>query len=273
MQPTGYAYVHSEEAETPVYVSARNLLHAMAGDRVRVHLFARRKGHDLEGEVVEILERSKKSFVGTVELTRNYAFLMPAGKVSFDIFIPEEHLGGVKNGQKAIAEITEWPANAKNPVGRIVEVLGDPGVHETEMHAILAEFELPFRFPEEVEAAAEKISLEIPPREYSNRRDFREISTFTIDPADAKDFDDALSVRTLENGNWEVGIHIADVTYYVKPGSLLEEEAFERGTSVYLVDRVVPMLPENVSNGVCSLRPNEDKLCFSAVFEMDSEAR
>lgn len=273
MQPTGYAYVHSEEAETPVYVSARNLLHAMAGDRVRVHLFARRKGHDLEGEVVEILERSKKSFVGTVELTRNYAFLMPAGKVSFDIFIPEEHLGGVKNGQKAIAEITEWPANAKNPVGRIIEVLGDPGVHETEMHAILAEFELPLRFPEEVEAAAEKIPLEIPPREYSNRRDFREISTFTIDPADAKDFDDALSVRTLENGNWEVGIHIADVTYYVKPGSLLEEEAFERGTSVYLVDRVVPMLPEKLSNGVCSLRPHEDKLCFSAVFEMDSEAR
>ncbi len=273
MQATGYAYVHSDEADTPVYVSARNLLHAMTGDKVRVHLFARRKGHDLEGEVVDILERSKKSFVGTVELTRNYAFLIPAGKVSFDIFIPSENLKGAQNGQKAIAEITEWPANAKNPVGKITEVLGDAGVHETEMHAILAEFELPLRFPEAVEAAADTIPMEIPQSEYKNRRDFRDVPTFTIDPADAKDFDDALSVKSLDNGHWEVGVHIADVTHYVRPGTLLEEEAYARGTSVYLVDRVVPMLPEKLSNGVCSLRPNEDKLCFSAVFELDPEAR
>lgn len=272
MQPTGYAYVYSEEADSPVYVSARNLLHASAEDKVRVHLFARRKGHDLEGEVVEILERAKKSFVGTVEMTRNYAFLIPAGKASFDIFIPEEQLNGVKNGQKAIAEITEWPANAKNPVGRIIEVLGDAGEHETEMHSILAEFGLPLHFSEEVEKAASAISDKIPEREYASRRDFRTVSTFTIDPADAKDFDDALSLRQLENGNWEAGIHIADVTHYVKPGSLPDTEAYERGTSVYLVDRVVPMLPEKLSNELCSLRPHEDKLCFSAVFELDDEA-
>lgn len=273
MQPTGYAYVHSEEADTPVYVSARNLLHGMAGDKVRVHLFARRKGHDLEGEVVEILERSKKSFVGTVELARNYAFLIPSGKASFDIFIPEDYLNGVKNGQKAVAEITEWPANARNPVGKITEVLGDAGQNDTEMHAILAEFGLPLHFPESVEKAAEKIPDEIPEREYAVRRDFRKVTTFTIDPADAKDFDDALSLRPLENGNWEVGIHIADVTHYVKPGSLLDQEAYERGTSVYLVDRVVPMLPERLSNGLCSLLPHEDKLCFSAVFELTEEAK
>lgn len=272
MQSTGFAYVHSEEADTPVYVSARNLLHGMEGDKVRVHLFARRKGHDLEGEVVEILERSKKSFVGVVELARNYAFLMPSGKFSFDIFIPAEFLNGVKNGQKAVAEITEWPANARNPVGRITEVLGDAGHNDTEMHAILAEFGLPLHFPENVEKAAGKIADEIPEMEYTVRRDFRNATTFTIDPADAKDFDDALSLRQLANGNWEVGIHIADVTHYVRPGSVLEEEAYERGTSVYLVDRVVPMLPERLSNGVCSLRPNEDKLCFSAVFEITGEA-
>jgi ribonuclease R len=273
MQPTGYAYIRSEEAETPVYVSARNLLHAMTGDKVRVHLFARRKGHDQEGEVAEILERAKKTFVGTVEMTRNYAFLIPTGKSSFDIFIPAENLNGVKSGQKAVAEITEWPANTKNPVGKIVEVLGDAGANETEMHAILAEFELPRKFPEQVEKAAETIPLEIPSREYKNRCDFREIPTFTIDPADAKDFDDALSLQKLNNGNWEVGVHIADVTWYVHPGTLLEEEAYARGTSVYLVDRVVPMLPERLSNGVCSLRPNEDKLCFSAVFELTQEAK
>lgn len=273
MQPTGFAYIRSEEAETPVYVSARNLMHAMTGDKVKVHLFARRKGHDLEGEVVEIQERAKKTFVGTVEMTRNYAFLIPSGKSNFDIFIPAENLNGVKSGQKAIAEITEWPANARNPVGRVLEVLGDAGAHETEMHAILAEFELPLRFPEKVEKSAEKIALDIPEEEYRKRRDFRKTPTFTIDPADAKDFDDALSLLRLENGNWEVGIHIADVTWYVHSGTLLDEEAYQRGTSVYLVDRVVPMLPERLSNGVCSLSPHQDKLCFSAVFELTPEAR
>ncbi len=273
MQGNGNALVYSDEAEGAVYISARNLLHSMEGDTVRVHLFARRKKHDLEGEVVDILERVKTTFVGKIRLSHNFAFLVPDSKTSFDIFIPFENLNNAGNGQIAIAEITEWPDNSKNPVGKIVEVLGDPGVHETEMHAILAEFGLPRRFSENVELAASKIPMEIPRQEYKNRRDFRDIPTFTIDPADANDFDDALSFRLLENGNHEVGIHIADVTYFVKPDSLLDKEAYLRGTSVYLVDRVVPMLPERLSNGVCSLNPNEDKLCFSAVFEIDATSR
>lgn len=271
IQSKGYAYVRSEEVDTPVYIASRNMMHALTGDKVRVHLFARRKGHDLEGEIVEVIERAKKQFVGVVERTRTYAFLMPSGKSTFDIFIPAEALNGAETGQKAIAEITEWPSNAKNPVGKIIEVLGDKGHNDTEMHAILAEYDLPWRFPLKVEKAAERIPDEIGMEEIRKRRDFRDVTTFTIDPADAKDFDDALSLRRLDNGNWEVGVHIADVTHYVKPGTILEEEAYSRATSVYLVDRVVPMLPEKLSNGVCSLRPNEDKLCFSAVFEMNDQ--
>lgn len=271
IQSKGYAYVRSEEVDTPVYIASRNMMHAFTGDKVRVHLFARRKGHDLEGEIVEVIERAKKQFVGLVERTKSYAFLIPSGKSTFDIFIPAEALNGAETGQKAIAEITEWPANAKNPVGRILEVLGDKGHNDTEMHAILAEYDLPRKFPSKVEKAAERIPEEIPAAEIRNRRDFRDIITFTIDPADAKDFDDALSLRRLDNGNWEVGVHIADVTHYVKSGTILDEEAYSRATSVYLVDRVVPMLPEKLSNGVCSLRPNEDKLCFSTVFEMNEQ--
>ena len=273
IQPQGFAYIRSEEIETPVMVSARNLNHAMEGDKVRVQLYARRKKHEQEGEVVEIIERAKKFFVGTVQRTKNYAFLIPSGKMGFDIFIPADSLNNAQDGQKAIAEISEWPANAKNPVGRITEVLGNRGDNDAEMHAILAEFDLPRKFPPNVEKAADKIPLEIPPEEYRKRRDFRQVTTFTIDPADAKDFDDALSVRRLENGNWEIGVHIADVSYYVRPATLLDDEAYERATSVYLVDRVVPMLPERLSNGVCSLRPNEEKLCFSAVFEMNDQAQ
>lgn len=272
MQPQGFAYVNSEETGRPVLISSRNLHHAMEGDKVRIRLYARRKKHDLEGEVLEIIERARSIFVGTVEISRNFAFLVPAGKVGFDIFIPLEKLNGAKNGQKAIAEIVEWPARARNPFGQIIEVLGDTGDNDAEMHAILAEFELPHKFPENVNRAAEKIPLEIPEQEIAARRDFREVVTFTIDPLDAKDFDDALSLRKLKNGNWEVGVHIADVTHYVTPNSIIEEEAKNRATSVYLVDRVVPMLPERLSNGVCSLRPNEDKLCFSAVFEMTGDA-
>jgi ribonuclease R len=273
LQPQGFAYINSDEFDRPVLVSSRNLNHAMEGDKVRVSLYARRKKHDLEGEVTEIIERAKTHFVGTVEISRNYAFLVPSGKVGFDIFIPLGKLKGVKDGQKAIAEITEWPPKARNPVGHILKVLGDAGDNEAEMHAILAEYELPVDFPGNVERAAKKIGFNIPEREYKNRRDFTEINTFTIDPEDAKDFDDALSLRRLENGNWEVGIHIADVTYYVMPNTLIDAEAQNRGTSVYLVDRVIPMLPERLSNGVCSLRPHEDKLCFSAVFELDSSVK
>ena len=273
LQRQGFAYINSDEVDRPILVSAHNLNNAMDGDKVRVHLYARRKKHDLEGEVTEIVERAKTIFVGTVQMSRNFAFLLPAGKVGFDIFIAKENLNGAKDGQKAIAEITEWPPKARSPFGKITEVLGDTGNNDAEMHAILAEFELPHKFPEKVDKVAEKIPFEIPEEEYKKRRDFRNVTTFTIDPADAKDFDDALSLRKLENNNWEVGIHIADVTHYVTTNSLMETEAQIRATSVYLVDRVVPMLPERLSNGVCSLRPNEDKLCFSAVFELTDEGK
>ena len=272
LQPQGFGYVISEEIGQPVLVSQRNLNHAMEGDKVKVYLYARRKKQLLEGEVTEILERAKTTFVGTVSRSRNFAFFIPSGKVGFDLFIPVEKLKGAKDGQKAIAEITEWPARAKNPFGQIIEVLGDAGSNETEMHAILAEFDLPIRFPSGVLKAAEKIPLEIPAEEIPKRRDFRSVTTFTIDPHDAKDFDDALSIQKLDNGFWEVGVHIADVSHYVTLASVLDDEAVNRATSVYLVDRVVPMLPEKLSNGVCSLRPNEDKLCFSAVFQLDENA-
>ncbi|WP_303921717.1 ribonuclease R [Draconibacterium sediminis] len=273
MQPQGFAYVISDELEQPAVISSRNLNHAMEGDKVRIHVYARRKKHDLEGEVTEILERAKTIFVGTVQTTKNFAFLIPSGKVGFDIFIPKEKLNGAKDGQKAIAEIKDWPQNARSPFGEIIEVLGDTGDNDAEMHAILAEFELPHKFPQNVDKAAEKIPLEIPKEEIKKRRDMRKTTTFTIDPADAKDFDDALSLKKLDNGNWEVGVHIADVTHYVRPNTIIENEAQDRATSVYLVDRVVPMLPERLSNGVCSLRPNEDKLCFSAVFEITEDAK
>ncbi len=272
IQPQGFAYVNSEEVDQPVLVSQRNLNHAMEGDKVRVYLYARRKKHQLEGEVSEIIERAKSTFVGTVERSKNFAFLIPVGKVGFDLFIPNEKLNGAKDGQKAIGKITEWPQKAKNPFGEIIEVLGDSGVNETEMHAILAEFNLPLRFPESVLKAAEKIPLEISEEEMKDRRDMRNVTTFTIDPHDAKDFDDALSLRKLDNGLWEVGIHIADVSHYIRPNTILDDEAYSRATSVYLVDRVVPMLPEHLSNGVCSLRPNEDKLCYSAIFQLEENA-
>jgi ribonuclease R len=273
MQRQGYAYVVSEEVEKPVLVSEHNLNHAMDGDKVRVQLYAIRKKQPPEGEVVEVLERAKSVYVGTVSKSRNFSFVIPSGKSAFDLFVPNEKLKDAQDGQKVIARITEWPAGAKNPFGEVIEVLGDVGNNNTEMHAILAEFDLPLRFPDNVTKAAEKIPDQIPEEEIKNRRDVRQVTTFTIDPKDAKDFDDALSVRKLENGFWEVGVHIADVSYYVRPGSILDEEAYERATSVYLVDRVVPMLPEKLSNGVCSLRPNEDKLCYSAIFQLDDQAQ
>ena len=272
MTQKGHAYVVSDESDSDIFVAAPNLMRAMNGDKVKVYLYAKRKKQGPEGEVVEIIERAKTSFVGTIELSKNFAFLIPANKSNFDIFIPKEKLKGAQNGEKAIAKITEWPPHSKNPFGEIVDVLGKAGENETEMHAILAEFDLPYYFPKKVEAAAEKLDTTISKEEIKNRRDFRNIPTFTIDPADAKDFDDALSLQKLPTGNWEVGVHIADVSHYVQPGSIIDNEAAERGTSVYLVDRVVPMLPEKLSNGVCSLRPNEEKLTFSAVFEMDDKA-
>ncbi|MGE4586977.1 MAG: ribonuclease R, partial [Mangrovibacterium sp.] len=273
LQPQGFAFIDSEEVDEPVLVSQKNLNHAMEGDLVGVSLYARRKKHQLEGEVTEIIERAKSSFVGVIERSRNFAFLIPAGKLGFDLFIPLDKLKGAREGQKVVGRITEWPARAKNPFGEVIEILGDAGENETEMHAILAEYDLPLRFPEKVLQAAGKIPLEISAEEIASRRDMRGVITFTIDPEDAKDFDDALSLKKLEDGCWEVGVHIADVSHYVRPGSLLDEEAYNRATSVYLVDRVVPMLPEHLSNGVCSLRPHEDKLCFSAVFKLTDKAR
>ncbi len=273
MTRMGYGFISSDDLEDDVFVAARNLNTALHGDKVKVWLYARRKGARPEGEVVEILERWRTSFVGTLEVMPGFAFLMPDNKnMPFDIFIPTSALNGGKQGQKAVARIVEWKPSSKNPVGEIINVLGEPGLHSTEMHAILAEFELPYTFTEEVENDAARINGEITEKDLSERRDFRDVPTFTIDPADAKDFDDALSLRKLENGNWEVGVHIADVTYYVRPGSLTEEEAKQRATSVYLVDRVVPMLPERLSNEICSLRPAEDKLTYSAVFELDEKA-
>ncbi len=268
------AFVNSEETEEPVFIAQKNLNHAFNGDIVKVQLYAKRKDRRLEGEVVETIERKRKTIVGTIQITKHYAFLVSESRdVPYDIFIPLDKLNKAKDGYKAIARIIEWPKTSKNPFGEVLEILGKKGAHETEMHAILAEYELPYKFPEIVEKEAEQIPEEITKEEIAKRRDFRNITTFTIDPVDAKDFDDALSYRVLENGNYEVGVHIADVTHYVKPGSKLEEEAEQRATSVYLVDRVVPMLPEKLSNKVCSLRPNEDKLTYSAVFEIDKDAK
>ncbi|MBN1182502.1 MAG: ribonuclease R [Bacteroidales bacterium] len=269
----GYGFIISDDIKDDVFVAQNNLNHALHGDTVKVYLYAQKRGKHVEGEVVEILARARETFVGIIQISPKFAFLEPDDRfMPYDLFIPLEKLKGAKDGQKAIARIVEWPEKAKNPFGEIVEVLGNPGENDVEMHAILAEFELPYRFEEKVNEASEKLSDVITNEEIKKRRDFRGIPTFTIDPADAKDFDDALSIQKLENGHWEVGVHIADVTHYVKSGSMLDEEAFKRATSVYLVDRVVPMLPERISNYICSLRPNEDKLCFSAVFELDDHA-
>ena len=274
MTQYGYAFLISEDMEEDVFIARPNMKTAMNGDIVKVHVFPQRpRANRNEGEVIEIIERARMSFVGIIEINNNFAFLVTdSRKMPYDIFIPINKLKGGKAGQKAIAKIIEWPVNAKSPIGEIIEVLGNPGENDVEMHAILAEFDLPNYFPKAVEDAAELISDNITTEDYAERRDFRKIPTFTIDPHDAKDFDDALSLEKLKNGNWEVGVHIADVSHYVRSKGIIEEEAFERGTSVYLVDRVVPMLPERLSNFICSLRPNEEKLCFSSVFEMNNNA-
>ena len=256
-----------------VFIAKECLNHALNGDRVQIMLYAYRKKGLPHGEVTSILQRAKKEFVGTyMAATKKYGFVVPDNKkVYTDFYIGEEYRNGAQNGDKVVVEMTDWPELASSPFGKIVKILGLPGEHETEIHSILAEFDLPYEFPRDVELEAEQIPEELDTTEIGRRRDMRGIATFTIDPEDAKDFDDALSLRSLENGRYEIGIHIADVTYYVKPGSRLDEEAFRRGTSVYLVDRVVPMLPEKLSNFLCSLRPHEDKFCFSAIFEMDKD--
>ena len=255
-----------------VYIPERNSMHAMNGDIVRIQMFAKRKRFETEGEVIEILKRAEARFVGTLEVKKDFAFLVLDSRIlANDIFIPKENLKGGKTGDKVVVEIVEWPAKANNPLGKVLDVLGEAGHNDTEMHAILAQYNLPYVYPKEVEKAAEKISADITPQEIAKREDFRDILTFTIDPADAKDFDDALSIKQLTNTSWEIGVHIADVTHYVKPGDIIDTEAQERATSVYLVDRTIPMLPERLSNELCSLRPNEEKLCFSVIFEINDK--
>src|SRR5690554_4186535 len=256
-----------------IYIPERNSKHAMNGDRVRIQLLAKRKRADTEGAVIEILERAQSRFVGVLEVQRHFAFLVMDSKyLSNDIFIPKEELRGAKNEDKVVVEIVEWPEKANNPVGKVIDILGVPGQNDTEMHAILAQYDLPYKYPENIEKYADTISDKIDRNEISRREDFRDVFTITIDPKDAKDFDDAISFRQLAPNLWEVGVHIADVTHYVKPGDLVDVEAEKRATSVYLVDRTIPMLPERLSNGLCSLRPNEEKLCFSVIFNMNENA-
>ncbi len=264
-----------ENTNEEIYIPPSKLDHALHNDLVEVVVYARSKKYNLlQGEIVRVIERTKQLFVGTVVKSEHFAFLTTTYKsMPYDIFIPIDKLKGAKNGDKAIAKIIDWPDYAKNPVGEIVDILGKAGDHNAEMNAILVEFDLPYKFPESVLKEAEKIPAKITEEEIAKRKDFRHITTFTIDPADAKDFDDALSFRKIKDGVYEVGVHIADVTHYVKPGSVLDKEAYKRGTSVYLVDRVVPMLPEKLSNDLCSLNPHTDKLTFSVVFKLDDNAK
>lgn len=267
-----FAYLLTPDDKEDVYIKAQDINFAMDGDTVKVQIKGAAHGRKPEGKVVEIIERAREQFVGRIEFSPRFAFVIADNKkIHQDIFVKLDATNGAKHNDKVIVKVTQWPAQDKSPEGEIVNVLGPAGDNEAEIHSIMAEFDLPFEFPEHVEKEAEKISDKITKKEIEKRRDFRDVLTFTIDPEDAKDFDDALSFQVLDNGNYEVGIHIADVTHYVQPNTVLEKEAFDRATSVYLVDRTVPMLPERLSNGLCSLRPREDKLTFAAVFEMDDK--
>ena len=269
----GNGYVICDDLEQDIYIPSRNMNRALHNDTVKVYVYNRKKNKKTEGDIVEIIERAKTDFVGVLQMNKNFGFVVPDDfKMYTDIFVAAKHINGAEDGDKVLVTMSDWPDNSKNPFGKITQVLGKPGDHDTEMHSILVEYNLPYKFPKEVEDDAAKLPIEITKDEIAKRRDFRDILTFTIDPKTAKDFDDALSFQVLENGNYEIGVHIADVSHYVKENTILEDEAYHRATSVYLVDRVVPMLPEVLSNNVCSLRPNEEKLTFSAVFEIDKKA-
>ncbi len=269
----GNAYIIIEGIDDDVFVPFNKLKKAFHNDTVEVYIYPRRKGKKLEGEITKVVERNKNEFVGIVDMQKTFAFIRPTDfRMYTDIFVSQDKIGKATDGDKVIVEITEWPDNADSPFGKVTEVLGKPGEHDTEIHSILAEYGLPYSFPLEVERFADQLDTAIKPDEIAKRRDMRKVLTFTIDPKDAKDFDDALSFEVLENGNYEIGIHIADVSHYLQEGTLLDDEAYNRATSVYLVDRVVPMLPEVLSNNACSLRPNEEKYTFSAVFELDDKA-
>ena len=267
------SYFICPEFTEDVFIPTNNLNHALDGDTVKVYVYNRRRGKRAEGEVIEVIERKKTDFVGVIDIQKNFAFVSTANpKMYTDIFISKDKLGDAENGDVVLVHIEDWPTRADSPFGAVIKVLGKPGEHNTEIHAILAEYGLPAEFPLEVEVFAQKIDTSIQESEIAKRRDMRDTLTFTIDPKDAKDFDDALSFKIVENGNYEIGIHIADVSHYLQEGTILDNEAYNRATSVYLVDRVVPMLPEVLSNFACSLRPNEEKYTFSAIFELDKKA-
>jgi ribonuclease R len=273
---TGNGYFITDDYEDDIFIPNINLGKGLHNDTVKAYVYKRRSGKKYEADVVEIIERAKTDFVGVLQKNqnKNFGFVIPDNnKMYADIFVSESKMNGAVDGDKVQAKLIDWPKNSKNPFGKIITVLGKPGDHNTEMHSILLEYDLPYEFEPEVEKEAENLSIEITKEEISKRRDMRKDLTFTIDPKDAKDFDDALSFTKLENGNYEIGIHIADVSHYLEPKTILDDEAYKRATSVYLVDRVVPMLPEMLSNGVCSLRPNEEKLTFSAVFEINEKAQ
>jgi ribonuclease R len=270
---TGSAYVITPDYVKDIYIPPKFVYNALNDDTVKVRVYERAKSRKLEGEIMEVIQRARMEFVGVIEISPKFAFLIPdSPKMHVDIYIPLQNLNGAKNGQKVVAKITDWPKTATSPFGEVTEVLGFPGESVAEMNSILAEHGFPLDFPESVKQAADKIPVEISQKEIESRWDYRDVCTFTIDPFDAKDFDDALSIQKLKNGNWEIGVHIADVTHYVKPNSIIENEAVKRATSIYLVDRVIPMLPEVLSNNVCSLRPNEEKLTYACIFEMDDNA-
>lgn len=273
MLKTGKAYITPDDGGDDVYIAPNNLGHALHEDKVKVIIFPKRRGHKTEGQIVEVLERPKNTYVGVLEMSKNFGFVLADSQsMPYDIFVPKTKTNTALDGQKVLVKITDWPEHSNNPFGEIIETLGTPGDNNVEMQSILADYNFPLSFPKKVEQDAAKISTVITDSEIKKRKDFRDIWTITIDPYDAKDFDDALSLVKLQNGNYEVGIHIADVSHYVVPGTQLDNEALLRATSVYLVDRVIPMLPEILSNQVCSLRPNEEKLTFSAVFELNNKA-
>ena len=273
MKGTGKAYILNDEGGEDIYIAPNNTSRALNGDKVKVLLFPQRKDRKPEGQIIEIIERAKEQYVGIIDVSKHFAYLVADNNtMPVDILIPKEGINGAKSGQKVVVRITDWPEHSKNPVGTVVEVLGTPGDNDVEMKSILAEFDFPWVFPEKVEKEAAKIERGINEEEVKRRKDFRNVFTITIDPPDAKDFDDALSLKKLPNGNFEVGVHIADVSFYVKEGSLIDKEAFDRGTSVYLVDRTIPMLPEKLSNDLCSLVAHTDKLCYAAVFELNDRA-
>ena len=270
----GTAFLIFSDTEEDIYIPARKSKDALQGDLVKVYIYPKRSGKRKEGEVVEVITRAKSQFVGTIKINPKFSFVITDNhKIHVDFFIRNSDTNGAEDGQKVLIEFKEWKQGDQNPTAKVIEIFGFPGLHKTEMNAIMAEYGLPDHFPENVEIEAKKISNKISQDEISKRRDFRTITTFTIDPADAKDFDDALSLKKLDNGHWEIGVHIADVTHYLKTKTILDKEAVQRATSVYLVDRCIPMLPEVLSNFLCSLRPNEEKLCFSAVFELDNESQ